>query len=237
MNGDYDPNKKNPDDEPAKTPPPPKTNDASSTSSTSNAGFTLNVQVGRPPGSKDRHDDTTAPATGKGFAGYTWNQAIIAIVGGCADGSYGSLPPAGTWAQPVTLETAHYAILSIRTMLDNYVTAVNTARDSITKSWSGPAADAFKAVLKSFTDYVTALSTEMHKYNESGPATLLHIAHMCQAMGNAAGFIWSGATYADGHDRATPVTLSGDLAFTGTMLGAGRQMVTAYDAALTALNE
>jgi hypothetical protein len=219
------------------TPPPPKNSDASSTSSSSNCSFTLNVQVGVPPGSSDRHDDTTAPATGKGFAGYTWNQAITAIVGGCGDGSYGALPPEGTWAKPLTMETAHYAILSIRTMLDNYVTAVNTARDSILKSWSGPAADAFKTTLKAFTDYVTALSKEMHKYNEAGPNNLLHIAHMNQAMGDAAAFIWSNSTYADGHDRKTPVTLSGDLSYTGTMLGAGDAMVTAYDAALTALNE
>lgn len=219
------------------TPPPPKKTSTTSTSASPNCGYTLNVQVGRPPGSSDRHDDTTAPATGKGFAGYTWNQAITAIVGGCGDGSYGSLPPEGTWAKPLTLETAHYAILTIRQMLDNYVTAVNTARDSITQSWSGPAADAFKSTLKAFTDYVTALSKEMHKYNEAGPNNLLHIAHMNQAMSDAASFIWAGSTYADGHDRKTPVTLSGDLGYTGTMLGAGQAMVQAYDAALTALNE
>lgn len=219
------------------TPPPPKKTATTSTSSSANCSYTLNVQVGNPPGSSDRHDDTTAPATGKGFAGYTWNQAITAIVGGCGDGSYGSLPPEGTWAKPLTLETAHYAILTIRTMLDNYVTAVADAVHSITQSWSGPAADAFKTTMKAFTDYVTALSKEMHKYNQDGPNNLLHIAHMNQAMSDAAAFIWAGSTYTDGHDRKTPVTLSGDLTFTGTMLGAGDAMVQAYDAALTALNE
>lgn len=222
---------------PPPPPPPPKVTSTTSTSSSSDCSFSLNVTVDNPPGSSDRHDDTTAPATGKGFAGYTWNQAITAIVGGCGDGSYGDLPPEGTWAKPLTLETAHYAILTIRTMLDNYVTAVNQARDSILKSWKGPAADAFKTTLKSFTDYVTALSTEMHKYNEAGPNNLLHIAHMNQAMTDAAAFIWAGSTYADGHDRNTPVILAGDITFTGTMLGAGRQMVETYDAALTALNE
>jgi len=60
---------------------------------------------------------------------------------------------------------------------------------------------------------------------------------MNQAMTDAAAFIWAGSTYADGHDRNTPVILAGDITFTGTMLGAGRQMVETYDAALTALNE
>ena len=222
---------------PPPPPPPPKVTSTTSTSSSSNCSFSLNVTVDNPPGSSDRHDDTTAPATGKGFAGYTWNQAITAICGGCGDGSYGDLPPSGTWAKPLTMETAHYAILTIRAMLDNYVTAVDQARDSILKTWKGPAADAFKTTLKSFTDYVTALSAEMHKYNEAGPNNLLHIAHMNQAMYDAAVFIWSGSTYADGHDRNTPVILAGDITFTGTMLGAGRQMVETYDAALTALNE
>jgi hypothetical protein len=232
VNDNYNPHQYQP-----KPPPPPKKSDTSSTSSSSNCGFSLNVQAGPPKGTGAMHDDTTAPTSGKGFAGYTWNQAITAIVGGCGDGSYGSLPPEGTWAKPLTLETAHYAILTIRMMLDNYVSAVDTARDSILKSWSGPAADAFKAVLKSFTDYVTALSKEMHKYNEAGPNNLLHIAHMNQAMSDAAGFIWATSTYGDGHDRDCPVTLSGDISYSGTMIGAGRQMVQTYDTALTALNE
>lgn len=217
--------------------PPTKNSDASSTSAGTDCGYTLHVTVGIPTGSGAMHDDTGIPTSGKGPAGLTWNQAITAIVGGCGDGSYGSLPAEGTWAKPLTLETAHYAILTIRTMLDNYVIAVNSARDSILESWSGPAADAFKTTLKAFTDYVTALSTEMHKYHENGPNNLLHIAHMNQAMGDAAGFIWAGSAYGDGHDRNTRVTLSGDLTYTGTMVGAGQAMYEAYNAALTALNE
>ncbi|MBS2537412.1 hypothetical protein KGQ20_32130 [Catenulispora sp. NF23] len=218
-------------------PPPPKNSDTSSGSSQTGCGFTLHVQVKKPPGTGAMYDDGAAPTTGKGLAGYTWNQAITAITGGLGDGSYGGVAAGGTWSNPQTMETAHYAILSIRAMLENYVTAVNNARDSILQSWSGPAADAFKATLKSFTDYIDALSTEMNKYNAAGPNNLLHIAHMNEAMSNAAGFIWGNASYGDGHDRNTPVTLSGDLTYDGTMVGAGQQMLIAYDAALTALNE
>jgi hypothetical protein len=223
--------------QPALLPPPPKTSDTSSTSSTSDCSFTLNVQVDNPTGSGAMYDDGAAPTSGKGLAGYTWNQAITAITGGLGDGSYGNVPAEGTWSNPQTLETAHWAILSIRTMMANYVTAVNDARDSILKSWSGPAADAFKATLKSFTDYMTALADEIGKYNEVGPHNLLHIAHMNEAMSGAAGFIWAGAKYGDGHDRNTPVILSGDLTYTGTMIGAAQQMLITYDSALTALNE
>ena len=216
-------------------PPPPQTTDASSPSGTGGCGFSLNVTAGPPPGTGARHDSTDPPSSGQGFAGYTWNQAAIAMFGGCGDGSFGNLPPEGTWSNPLTLETAHYAILSIRKMLANYAQTVDDACAQITgNSWSGPAADAFSAVMKAFTNYLRAVQAEMDKYPETGD-NLLYIAHMNEAFGQACGFIWQVSTFADGHDRSTPVTLSGDITYQGSMDGAGDAMVAMYSDALAKL--
>lgn len=218
------------------TTPNPKTSTANSPSATSGAGYNITVTCGTPPGKGPMHDATDAPTGGKGFGGYTWNQATTAIFGGCADGSY--VPPkSGTWANPLSAETAHWAILSIKQMLHNYADDVDTAKRQILDNhWSGPASKAFAKVIDAFTQYVKDLADTM-TYPPSG-TSLLRIAHMNEALAEACVFIWESSARGDGdHDRSTPVTISGDLSFNGTMLEAGQKMVIDYDIELKKLFE
>lgn len=222
------------------TPPPKKTQDVNSPSTTAGASYHLSVTCGRPPLTGAMHDDTAAPTGGQGFAGYSWNQATTAIFGGCADGTYGP-PKDGTWADPLSMETAHFAILTVKQMLQNYASQVDQAKKQIMdNNWSGPAAKAFGQVIDAFTKYLNDLADKMAY--PPADTSLLRIAHMNEAMGQAAAFIWQSSSCTSGndsgaHDRNTPVTISGDLSFTGKMIDAGRKMVEVYDQELKKLYE
>ncbi|GAA1995114.1 hypothetical protein [Catenulispora subtropica] len=235
---DYGSNNDNDNDD--DTPPPARTTTVNSPSATTGASYNITVTCKTPPGTGAMHDATDAPTGGKGFAGYTWNQATTAIFGGCADGSY--VPPKdGTWADPLNMETAHFAILSIKQMLHNYADDVDAAKKQITDNhWSGPAAKAFGQVIDAFTKYLRDLADIMTY--PPADTSLLRIAHMNEAFDAAATFIWQSSSYTSGndsgaHDRDTPVTITGDLSFDGKMIDAGRKMLEVYDLELKKLYE
>ncbi|GAA2025199.1 hypothetical protein GCM10009839_24010 [Catenulispora yoronensis] len=219
---------------------PDQTLTVDSASATAGAGFSISVICGAPPRTGVMHDTAETPGTGQGIDGYSWNQAMTAMFGGCGDGSFGP-PRHGTWADPLSMETAHFAILTIKQMLHSYANDVDGAKKQILENhWSGPAATAFGQVLDAFTTYVKDLADLMAYPPPT--SSLLRIAHMNEAFCQAATFIWQCSltrAFNDNgaHDRNTPVNISKDLTYTGTMVGAGRAMLKAYDSELKKLYE
>jgi uncharacterized protein YukE len=200
--------------------------------------LTLNVVLGVPPQTGAFYDSTTVPGAPNDFATYTWNQSATAMFGGCGDGTvvddnHRTLPADGTYAKPQTMETAHHAMDRISSMLQAYAQNVQDSADAITGScWSGPSADAFTQVVKAFCKYLTDMAAPMERFVRE-PENLYTLAQRLDLAGRAASTIWDGSLvtvpWGIGHDRDTPVTLSGAVNFSGRMVDAGWTMLADLD--------
>jgi hypothetical protein len=210
-------------------------------------GMSVQVTVGDPPGTGAMTDATTPPGSANNFPTYTWNQATTAMFGGCGDGSVVDsnnhhLPATWTYADPRTMETAHHAFDQIAGMLQTYAQSVLDSADAITTdSWQGPAADAFTQVIKAFAKYLTDMAGPVKEFVNQ-PENLHTLARRLDLAGQAAGIIWPASEYfinleSEGHDRNTPVTLSGAFSFNGKMGDAGWTMLSQLDTAYKAVLE
>jgi hypothetical protein len=210
------------------------------------AGLTLNVSLGVPPQTGALYDSTTVPGSPNNFPSYTWNQSVTAMFGGCGDGSvvddnHRTLPADGTYAKPRTMETAHHAMDQISALLRAYAQNVQDSADAITGTyWSGPSADAFTQVIKAFCKYLTDLAAPMDKFVKE-PENLYTLAQRLDLAGHAASTIWDGSVvsvpWGIGHDRDTPVTLSGAVNFSGRMVEAGWHLLADLDSHYKAVLE
>lgn len=217
------------------TAPPPKPGPLQTFTVMGSAGLSTAVTVQQPGTPGTLYDSMDAPAS-VDFSTYTWNQAMIAMFGGAGDGtakdSNGkTIPGDGTYGNPRSMETAHYALCAIAQSFLDYAENIQKAADAITGgSWQGPAADAFSKTIAALVKYLDDMAERIVPFVTSSGETLLTLAERLDMAGAVAGTIWGASTNGTGHDRSSAVTMSG--AFNqahGTMRTAAQAMLTDLD--------